>query len=191
MLKEKDINGVLVRQVPGFVSFWVSNSGSVWSDARIAFSMKGVRRHLKGKWLKPVQANKHSNYRFYRLQEDGRSEKILLHRLVALAWIGPPPFEGAKVLHADDNPDNNHVSNLRWGTHTDNMRDRQINGREFFHSVSDEALLRRIYLRTKTERSCDIARDLGVSRITVMNIKNKISWKQLTDKFDLESAGRD
>jgi len=47
---------------------------------------------------------------------------ISLHRLVGYHWVLNPnnlPF----ILHQDDNPSNNHWTNLRWGTHKDNMRE--------------------------------------------------------------------
>jgi hypothetical protein len=38
-----------------------------------------------------------------------------VHRLVAEAFLGDPPFSGATVDHYPDrNPSNNHASNLRW-----------------------------------------------------------------------------
>ena len=46
-----------------------------------------------------------------------------VHRLVALAFLGEPPFAGAMVRHLDDDPTNNHLSNLCWGTMKDNMQD--------------------------------------------------------------------
>lgn len=45
------------------------------------------------------------------------------HQLVALTFIGPPPFEGAEVCHKDGFHHNNHYSNLRWDTHAANMID--------------------------------------------------------------------
>lgn len=49
-----------------------------------------------------------------------RTAKV--HRLVALAFIGPEP-PGMQVCHWDGNPSNNRVSNLRWGTGSDNAQD--------------------------------------------------------------------
>lgn len=53
-----------------------------------------------------------------------------VHRLVALAFIGQPPFDGAFVRHKDDDPTNNKPSNLCWGTQTQNMADAKRNGRK-------------------------------------------------------------
>lgn len=58
------------------------------------------------------------------IQRNGRCASMLVHRLVALTWLGAPPFPGAVVRHLDDIKDNNHVNNLAWGTHQDNADDR-------------------------------------------------------------------
>ena len=42
-------------------------------------------------------------------------------RLIAEAFHGPPPFEGAVVMHLDENAVNNRASNLRWGTQKENL----------------------------------------------------------------------
>jgi hypothetical protein len=42
--------------------------------------------------------------------------------------VGPCPL-GMEALHWDDDINNNHLSNLRWGTRTDNMRDLSRNQR--------------------------------------------------------------
>ena len=51
-----------------------------------------------------------------------------IHRLVAQAFI-PNPDNLPVVMHLDDNPRNNHVSNLQWGTQRDNIYDMISKGR--------------------------------------------------------------
>ena len=52
----------------------------------------------------------------------GRGKRRLVPRLVATAFI-PNPNNYPMVLHGDDNPLNNNVENLRWGTQKHNMED--------------------------------------------------------------------
>ena len=49
--------------------------------------------------------------------------QCLVHRLVAWAFLGPPPNHLAwQVHHRDGNASNNHVHNLEYVTHTQNVR---------------------------------------------------------------------
>lgn len=44
-----------------------------------------------------------------------------IHRLVCEAFYGPAPFEGAVVIHIDEDATNNKIENLRWGTQKENL----------------------------------------------------------------------
>jgi len=56
-----------------------------------------------------------------------RSNRKYLHRAIAEAFI-PNPDNLPYVRHLDDDPQNNSVSNLAWGTQKDNMGDCIRNG---------------------------------------------------------------
>jgi hypothetical protein len=51
-----------------------------------------------------------------------------MHILVLEAFVGPRPA-GMEGCHWDDDPTNNHLSNLRWDTRSANARDAVRNGR--------------------------------------------------------------
>jgi HNH endonuclease/NUMOD4 motif len=59
--------------------------------------------------------------------KDGVQVKRAVHIIVARAFLGPPP-EGQEVRHKDGNPPNCAVTNLHYGTHRDNMLDKQEHG---------------------------------------------------------------
>lgn len=85
-----------------------------------------VRRESTGKVLKPrIDRYGYVKYTLYR---DGVPHYRTAHRLVALSILGPPPPGKGLVLHKDDNPENNEVSNLYWGDLSDNQRDIIKNG---------------------------------------------------------------
>lgn len=44
-----------------------------------------------------------------------------VHRLVCEAFHGPPPFDGAVVIHLDEDAHNNKPENLKWGTQKENL----------------------------------------------------------------------
>lgn len=51
--------------------------------------------------------------------------------LVCTAWHGPKPFDEAEVRHLNDIHDDDRPENLKWGTHTDNVRDSVKNGTHY------------------------------------------------------------
>ena len=71
------------------------------------------------------------------LSKDGRKQQPAVHRLVADAFI-PNPDGLPIVLHWDDNPANNHHSNLRWGSSGSNRADAVRNGIRTGGSLAEE-----------------------------------------------------
>lgn len=106
------------RDIPGYPGYQVSNTGKVRSYVKNRHGV-GDDSHI----LKPV-CNRHG----YETVCLGRDNRKLVHRLVALAHI-PNPENAPIVRHLDDNPKNNNVGNLAWGTQTDNMQDCVKHGR--------------------------------------------------------------
>lgn len=50
-----------------------------------------------------------------------RGKNYKISRLVCIAFNGPPPFDGAYVLHDDECETNNRADNLVWGTQKQNL----------------------------------------------------------------------
>ena len=66
---------------------------------------------------------------YYRVTLYGKvKERLLVHRLVAEAYI-PNPGNLPVVMHLDNDKTNNRVSNLKWGTQSDNLCQAQGEGR--------------------------------------------------------------
>jgi hypothetical protein len=59
---------------------------------------------------------------------DGRRVNVGVHLFVLDAYIGPRPTPDAEGRHLDDDPDNNRLDNLAWGSAFDNAADRRRNG---------------------------------------------------------------
>lgn len=53
-------------------------------------------------------------YPMVHLCKDGRKRMHEVHRLVALAWLGPPPTPKSTVNHIDGAKPNNFARNLEW-----------------------------------------------------------------------------
>ena len=54
---------------------------------------------------------------------DAKIVRVMIHRVVAECWLGPCP-EGMEVDHIDRNTHNNHYTNLRYVTHSEQMKNR-------------------------------------------------------------------
>lgn len=84
-----------------------------------------VKNLRTGKLLK--RSTDSNGYLYVGLIKARKQHIRKIHRLVCEAFNGPPPFEGADVLHRDDISARNIPSNLYWGTDVDNWEDRSRN----------------------------------------------------------------
>jgi NUMOD4 motif/HNH endonuclease len=84
-------------------------------------SNKGRIRNTKtGKFLSGTINE--DGYRRVTLSEGKKHKSFYVHKLVAEAFLDPP-LEGQQVRHWDGNPDNNDLSNLLYGTPSENVYD--------------------------------------------------------------------
>jgi hypothetical protein len=134
-----------------------------------------------------------------------------VHRLVMIHFGGPIPFVGAECRHKDDDPSNNSIDNLEWGTHSDNMQDMVKRGRHV-SQVAPYKMARGERHGSKTKpgsvprgesngnaaitekhvraiRSLldlgftlsDIARVLGITRGAVKGVANQGTWSHVQE----------
>ena len=74
-----------------------------------------------GRVKKGVRAlSQHLNQGGYPRVSLGTARGRFVHRLVALAFIGPPPTDKHEVNHIDGRKTNNFASNLEWVTRSEN-----------------------------------------------------------------------
>lgn len=69
------------------------------------------------------------------LMNNGTYHTFLVHRLVLLTFIGPPPIGSNIARHLNDNPSDNRLENLSWGTASDNQYDAVRNGKHYLGSL--------------------------------------------------------
>lgn len=107
------------RAVPGYEGFYeVSSLGRVRSLPR---------RKTSGRILQARCPS--SRYPMVGLSVNKKRQNFRVHRLVALAFLGPPPEDRPQVLHRNDDPMDNRVENLYYGTTQQNRIDSVTNGR--------------------------------------------------------------
>ena len=105
------------KPIPGYEGLYeVSSLGRVKSF------------HNRGRWKsgpegRLLKASPGKNgYPVVCLSRDGATEWRTVHTLMALAFIGACP-PGEEVRHLDDDPSNNRLDNLAYGTRKENMED--------------------------------------------------------------------
>jgi hypothetical protein len=118
------------KPVVGFEGLYeVSDRGRVRSLDRVYPQLsrkgKGHKHTHKGRILRPAPAS-HG----YLTVVLGRGNTRTVHSLVAEAFIGPCP-EGQEILHKDQTRLNSRLSNLRYGTRTENILDAVRSGQWF------------------------------------------------------------
>jgi hypothetical protein len=112
--------------IPGFEGrYEASDTGLIRSLDRVIETRRGSRR-LGGRVLKPGKLG-NTNHRHVVL--DGRVDRTV-HSLVLEAFVGPCP-PGMMARHINDNPTDNRLENLCWGTRSENSYDAVRNGRHW------------------------------------------------------------
>jgi len=100
-----------------------------------------------------------------------------VHQLILKTFIGEPP-EGMEVLHVNGDPSDNRLSNLRYGTRTDNILDvyRQ-GGRWRKLSLEDVEAIR--FGLCCDIKGTDLAYMFNVSQSVISAIKHRRSFAWL------------
>lgn len=95
-------------------------------------------------------------------------------RLVLEAFVGPCPY-GMECCHYDDNPFNNKVDNLRWGTTQENALDKVRNDRGFLgeHNKQGDENAHSI-LTEEQVREAKVLRELN---------SKDWSWRKLGERY--------
>ena len=109
------------KDIDGYSGYQVSNFGRVRTKDKITFTKKHGERHWKDRILKPKISNKDKCLRVD-LWKNGKHKTILVHRLVANAFLEKNIDTNLTVNHKDGNRLNNRVDNLEWLTLADNIR---------------------------------------------------------------------
>lgn len=154
------------RPVPGFPGLLATYGGHI-------IGPQGFLLHTK------PDRDRYPTITAYR---DGRRSSQKVHRLVALAWFGPPPSKRHLVAHGDGVRFHNCVENLRWATPKENVADMMKHGTHRFFGrrrVSIETV-RRIRERLSGGAAVsEVAADLKIWHHTVNNIRRGITWKNV------------
>lgn len=157
------------RAIPGFDGLYdISSLGRV-----VSF----VSNHGKPSAPHILSPGSHQQgYLMVSLTSNGTIHQRRVHRLVAMTFIGSPPFDGAWALHKNDDNTDNRPENLYWGTINDNARDALVNGRRVaklnVEAVKD--ICRRLNAG-ETVRS--LAAEYKVSQNRIADVARGTAWR--------------
>lgn len=111
------------------------NSTELWADAPgfegyYEVSDQGRVRNTRTKRIKAQSVQTTGKYLQVSLWANNREKRVLVHRLVAQAFI-PNPHNKPQVNHINKDDRDNAVANLEWVTASENHKHAWANGREY------------------------------------------------------------
>ena len=170
------------KAVPGFDLYDVSNYGGFRSWRGGGYSGPNIREKPLSVKRKPTPAGYMTASM---IGEDGKPHNYFIHCLVLLTFVGPRPEEMV-CRHLDGNPANNHLTNLKWGTQTENAADKVLHERDntgsrhWSTSLTEADVLFISYLYILGFTYVDLAELFGVANKSVIQkLVKRITWKHV------------
>lgn len=173
-----DMNTTLWKDVPGYEGVYeVSNTGRIRRVGR-------ARGATPGRILTVKTAN---GYSYADLSLGDKKVRYLVHRLVALAFLGLPPTPSSVVNHKNCDKLDNRPENLEWTTYLGNARHAVAHGRVGGKPSPGESngrakLTHQQALEIRALRGIvgarELARRYGVSRSAIQFIHQGKHWRQ-------------
>jgi NUMOD4 motif/HNH endonuclease len=122
--------------VVGYEGYYeVSDQGRVRSLDRVIIDLGGRRKRPEaGRILSPVM-DVRGHYLHVGLWRNGKPTTRPIHLLVIRAFIGPPPAD-MECLHGPNGKLDNRLSNLSYGTHSQNAQEMQRDGVDFHRNLT-------------------------------------------------------
>jgi HNH endonuclease len=169
------------RVIPSFPDYSASSWGRIKRTA-VVIAGWGAIQHRAGTLKQRALPRGHMQVT---LSMNNKRATCLVHRLVAEAFLPPPPPDKNCVCHRDDTPSNNRPENLFWGDRPDNSqdmvsKDRQAKGERVAGSklTADDVMdIRRLYADGADQR--DIAALYGIAQSNVSLIVTRATWKHV------------
>lgn len=118
---------------------------------------------------------------YLQLKLSGKAYTI--HRLVAMVFHADSKGNNNIVLHLDDDKTNNHKSNLKWGSQSENIKMAYDKGRHskrgIRHHLAKFSYQDIEHIRSRLDMGDgvrSIAKEFNVCHQTISQIKNRKTW---------------
>lgn len=186
MAEDLRLSSIEFRTIERLPGYRFGSDGSAWTCWKRDEVGKPYTQSSNWKQLRLIFM-KSNNYPYVNLKVDvGKKRMFHLHRLILEAFVGPCPL-GMEARHfPDNNPKNCAISNLSWGTKSQNMgSDRLFNGtlnigdRHPMRKLSSVEVLKIRSLRESGVSPYTIASDFGVTYRTVYSIVTRETWRHI------------
>ena len=181
------------KDIKGYEGFYqVSDLGRVKSLERDVYCQNGIVRHIEEKILVPNLNNK--GYQYVGLSKNGKRKGMLVHRLVALAFI--PNLENkSQINHKNEIKNDNVVENLEWCTasynnHYGTRTARAVQNHKY-PKLGNHPKAKAVFCEELNKKFDSIRRaeeELGICRMSIgkacrgeRNTAGKFHWKYADD----------
>lgn len=164
---------VEIKPIPGCEGYGATADGRIITYRR------------PGYWGKPSlvsQQTTMSGHRKVTIRVDNTPVTRTVHQFVIAAWRGPSPGPGYVIRHLNGDPADNRIENLSWGTRRENALDAVRHGTHPSGERHPIAKLTEDQVRDAKRRMAygesgnALAKELGVSRQAMYNIRNGKTW---------------
>lgn len=163
------------RPVADFPDYLVSDRGRIMRVTRGGNNFVQPGRVLKTR----IERNGYERVGLY--NENGVT-RVTVHAVVCRAFHGPPPSPHHEVAHRDGSRDNNHASNLRWLTRSQNQAEKRRHGtaqtgrRNGGNRHSPETIRK---VRNDPRPLKVVAAELGLNYTYAWAIKHRRVWRDV------------
>ncbi len=162
---------IVWNPIPGYEGYYASKDGKILSTKK---KNPIIMSQIKAK----------DGYLYVFMYENGKMEKVWVHRAVLMAWDRLPNLE-EETRHLNDIPYDNRLENLCWGTREENVADKRRNGglpigeRSGSHVLTEDQVLEIREKFSGDMSSTDLSEEYGVSKNTILEIAKGNTWKHL------------
>ena len=171
------------KNIPGYeglyqVSIYGQIKRTVGRGCRKERILKQILQHNKD--------TGHGNYWCVDLCKDGRVKRYKVHRLILETFVGTRPSL-QETRHLDGNISNNHLSNLKYGTKSENTYDSVRHGthidirgsKHHLTKLNDKKVLCIRQLLMGGQSGVDTAQQFSITPSCVSNIKLRKTWTHI------------
>lgn len=173
------MNDEVWKDIPGYEGkYQASNRGRIKSLPR---KVRGVNHYTKNEFIRTVPERILKPGKYCKTDHvsvvlgHGTAGKPV-HQLILLTFIGSPPH-GCEVLHADGNPQNNELTNLRYDSRTENILDVYRQGKKWRKlSLSDAEEIKFGLWCGYTLEELAVSYGVSISAISCIKTGRTFSW---------------